>query len=99
MCHTSSAELFSFIVLYLFYIAEHEKAVEMGQQLIDRHFGHNVKNETVFEDGAVYYRLLEDDTSRALNAGEVSECEPRPGRCVCGCLSVCLSVRMYIQLM
>ena len=50
----------------------------MGQLLIDRHFGHNVKDGETFQDDNSYYRLLEDDNSSALNAGPLSECEPRP---------------------
>ena len=50
----------------------------MGQALIDRHFGHQVKNAETFQDADVYYRLLEDDDTSALNAGP-SDCEPRPG--------------------
>ena len=51
----------------------------MGQALIDRHFGHQVKNSEVFEDKDVYYKLLDDDESVALNAGGLSDCDPRPG--------------------
>ena len=50
----------------------------MGQALIDRHFGHQVKDQEKFEDRDVYYRLLEDDDNSALNAGS-SDCKPRPG--------------------
>ncbi|XP_060077398.1 uncharacterized protein LOC132556952 [Ylistrum balloti] len=60
---------------------ERSTAVEMGQNLIDKHFGHNVKStsDEVFQDSPdKYYRLLEDDESSALNAGEMSQCEPRP---------------------
>ena len=61
-------------------ITDHEKALEMGQMLIDKHFGHNVKDDKeIFKDDDTYYRLLEDDDSSALNAGELSECAPQPG--------------------
>ncbi|XP_045158695.2 uncharacterized protein LOC123524512 isoform X2 [Mercenaria mercenaria] len=56
---------------------DRERAVEMGQALIDRHFGHQLKNQETFQDADVYYRLLEDDDSSALNAGP-SDCNPRP---------------------
>ena len=56
-----------------------EVAVEMGQSLLDQHFGHNVKSEQVFKDDDTYYRLLEDDKSNALNAGETSSCQPTSG--------------------
>ena len=52
----------------------------MGQSLVDQHFGGDVKKQQVtFQDDSSIYRLLEDDTSTALNGGETSECEPRPG--------------------
>ncbi|XP_074642109.1 uncharacterized protein LOC141899601 [Tubulanus polymorphus] len=54
---------------------ERVTAIEMGQQLIDRHFGHNVHKEEIFQDSDVYYRLMEDDDSLALNSGSVSECK------------------------
>ena len=41
----------------------------MGQALINRHFGHHVKDQETFQDADVYYRLLDDDDSSALNAG------------------------------
>ncbi|XP_064626576.1 uncharacterized protein LOC135487119 [Lineus longissimus] len=54
-------------------------AIEMGQQLIDKHFGHHVKHTETFQDDVVYYRLLEDDhETNALNAGSISDCDPRP---------------------
>lgn len=48
----------------------------MGQALIDRHFGHQVKNQETFQDADTYFRLLDDDHSSALNAGDLSHCEP-----------------------
>lgn len=51
----------------------------MGQALIDKHFGHNVKSQETFQDTDVYYRLLDDDETEALNSGTMSDCEPRPG--------------------
>lgn len=60
--------------------SDRERAREMGQELINQHFGHNLKSAEEFEDSAdVFYRLLQDDESSALNAGPLSECEPRPG--------------------
>ncbi|ESP05372.1 hypothetical protein LOTGIDRAFT_227994 [Lottia gigantea] len=57
---------------------EREQAIEMGQALIDNHFGHNVKSSETFEDKDVYYRLLDDDDEDALNSGGMSDCKPRP---------------------
>ncbi|XP_071117898.1 uncharacterized protein [Haliotis cracherodii] len=58
---------------------DRERAVEMGQQLVEKHFSHQVKSgQETFKDEKVYYRLLDDDDSIALNdAGKMSECEPR----------------------
>lgn len=59
---------------------DRECAVEMGQALIDQHFGADInKHQIIFKDDETIYRLLEDDQSTALNAGTVSQCEPRPG--------------------
>ena len=52
----------------------------MGQQLINKNFGLQVKNEETFKDDDTFYRLLEDDDTMALNRGEVSDCEPLPGK-------------------
>lgn len=60
---------------------DHSRAIEMGKQLISRSFGHAVAgggNEDEFNEDT-YYRLLEDDESSALNAGQMSECAPHPG--------------------
>ncbi|XP_006819587.1 uncharacterized protein LOC102804375 [Saccoglossus kowalevskii] len=55
------------------------KGVEMGQNLLEHHFGHHVKDSVnEFRDDNTHYRLMEDDESSALNAGLSSECEPRP---------------------
>ncbi|KAL4235616.1 hypothetical protein ACF0H5_004011 [Mactra antiquata] len=56
---------------------DRDRAIEMGQALIDRHFGHQLKKQETFQDADVYYKLIEDDDSDALNAGS-SDCEPRP---------------------
>ena len=53
-------------------------AIEMGQALIDKHFGHNVKSVETFQDANVYYKLLDDIETEALNSGTMSDCEPRP---------------------
>ena len=54
-------------------------AVEMGQNLIESHFGHHVKEAEVFQDADVYYRLLEDTETSALNGSSITQCEPRKG--------------------
>lgn len=63
----------------MMYVKDQLAAVEMGQQLINRHFGHEVKHHEVFKDDDTYYRLIEDDETTALNSGDVSSCEPGPG--------------------
>ncbi|CAD5115554.1 DgyrCDS4518 [Dimorphilus gyrociliatus] len=50
-------------------------AIEMGQALIDQHFGKEVKKDgQTFKADNTLYRLIEDDDSTALNAGETSPC-------------------------
>ncbi|KAK7099824.1 hypothetical protein V1264_022873 [Littorina saxatilis] len=57
---------------------DRETAVELGQDLIDSHFGHHVKADEDFKDADdAYYRLLEDTDSSALNGGSVTQCEPK----------------------
>lgn len=56
---------------------EKDRALEMGQILINKHFGKQVKDEETFKDDGTYYRLLEDDDNTALNAGAMSTCQPR----------------------
>ncbi len=56
-----------------------DTAVEVGQNLIDRHFGSQVKKEETFKPDGTLYQLLEDSETNALNAGETSSCQPRPG--------------------
>ena len=78
---------------HMFESSDKERAMEMGQALINQHFGHQVANQEDFRDDDTYYRLLEDDDTTALNAGDVSHCEPRPGTsyvCSLWCLLVLL---------
>ncbi|XP_033644944.1 uncharacterized protein LOC117304534 [Asterias rubens] len=58
---------------------DRKRAVEIGQALIEQHFGRHVKNsnDLEFEDRDKIYRLIEDDTATALNQGMSSLCEPR----------------------
>ncbi|XP_041359052.1 uncharacterized protein LOC121375589 [Gigantopelta aegis] len=56
---------------------ERSDAIMMGQALIDKHFGHNIKSDLSFQDNDVYYRLLDDEETHALNAGHMSDCEPQ----------------------
>ncbi|XP_019618159.1 PREDICTED: uncharacterized protein LOC109465380 [Branchiostoma belcheri] len=57
---------------------ERAEAVEMGQKLVTRGFGHHVTDDHKFKDEVLFYRLLEDDSESALNAGVTAECQPRP---------------------
>ncbi len=62
--------------------SDRERAVEMGQSILQKRFGHHLSgksDDVVFKDDDELYRLVEDDHSDALNAGIVSECEPGPG--------------------
>ena len=52
----------------------------MGGVLIEKHFAHGIElKKQIFLDDGTKYRLLEHDTSTALNSGTTSECQPRPG--------------------
>ena len=70
--------IFALIIRFIDHV-DRQTAVEMGQNLIDSHFGHHVKREEDFQDAEVYYRLLEDAETTALNGGSVTMCEPRSG--------------------
>ena len=67
-------------------ILDLESALEMGQHLINQHFGHHLSQDAEFRADDTYYRLLEDDESTALNSGATSPCEPKPGRQLQGSL-------------
>ena len=56
-----------------------ETAIEVGQNLIDRHFGNQVKQDQVFKADDTLYQLLEDSDTNALNTGATTLCTPRPG--------------------
>jgi len=53
----------------------------MCKQLVDRHFGQNVKksDSEEFRDDNSIYQFIEDIEASALNAGIKTQCEPRPG--------------------
>ena len=53
----------------------------MCQQLVERHFGHNVKRgeSEEFKDDDSVYQFIEDVQANALNGGIKTQCEPRPG--------------------
>ncbi|XP_065175504.1 uncharacterized protein LOC135805404 [Sycon ciliatum] len=55
-----------------------KEAGDMGQELIQRKFGHHVTDDHEFKDGYFFYRLVEDDESEALNTKFPSELEPMP---------------------
>eukprot|EP00794_Sanderia_malayensis_P004765 gene4765-5392_t len=54
-------------------------AIEMCKQLVEKHFGHSVKDkgQIEFRDDDTIYRFLDDDQSNALNSEASSSCEPR----------------------
>ena len=52
----------------------------MCQQLVDRNFGQSIKKGPEdFKDDNSIYQFIEDVQANALNAGIISQCEPRPG--------------------
>ena len=62
------------------YFPERQAAVEMCQQLVDRNFGQSIKKGPEdFRDDNSIYQFIEDVQANALNAGIISQCEPRPG--------------------
>ena len=65
-----------------FFLSERSHAVEMCKQLVEKHFGHSVKEkgQIEFRDDDTIYRFLEDDHNNALNSEVVSDCEPRSGK-------------------
>lgn len=61
-------------------ISDRTKAVEIGQNLLDKGFFHIVKGKPAekFTDSGNLCRLYEDEESTALNSGLVSDCESSP---------------------
>jgi hypothetical protein len=41
-----------------YYFVDRSVAIEMGQALIDKHFGHNVKSVETFQDANVFLNLF-----------------------------------------
>lgn len=55
------------------------EAVGLGNELFKHHFFHHVTFDHEFKDEKLFYRLLGDGYSRALNAQLSYACIPRPG--------------------
>lgn len=68
-----------YITDYNFFIARSE-AVVLGNELYKRHFFHHVTFDHEFKDEKLFYRLLGDGYTRALNAQLSYACIPRPGK-------------------
>lgn len=52
----------------------------MCQQLVQRNFGQSVKKGPEdFKDDNSIYQFIEDVQANAMNAGIISQCEPRSG--------------------
>ena len=64
---------------YWLYLAR-EEAVALGNELFKHHFFHHVTFDHDFKDEKLFYRLLGDGYSRALNAQLSYACIPRPGK-------------------
>lgn len=56
-----------------------EEAVSLGSELLKQFFFHHVTFDHEFKDENLFYRLLGDGYSRALNAKLSYACIPRPG--------------------
>ena len=59
---------------------DRETATNIGQQLVERHFGKSVKRRasTPFKDDNTIYHFISNGDSNALNAWLHTQCEPRP---------------------
>ena len=68
----------------LFHLAR-EQAVEVGRELVRRHFIHHVTYEHNFEDSYLFYRFLKHVKTRALNGHLSHACVPRKGLSVYVC--------------
>ena len=76
-------ELISFVEqsvcdIFFFFLAR-EEAVKFGLELQEKQFFHHVTFDHEFKDANLFYRLLGDGFTRALNAQLSFACIPRPG--------------------
>lgn len=60
---------------------ERRNAIQSASNMLNEHLFHHVKYAHKFEDDpGIYYRLLEDEHTNALNSGPTPQKEPIPGR-------------------
>lgn len=64
-------------------LAARSEALEMGQELLKRHFCRHVADDHEFKDEYLFYRFVEDNRRSALNMSYVSDCEPYTGKMTC----------------
>lgn len=64
---------------FLHYLLAREQAIELGRELVRRHFVHHVTYEHDFEDTYLFYRFLKHVKTRALNGHLSHACLPRKG--------------------
>ncbi|XP_065843089.1 uncharacterized protein [Oscarella lobularis] len=57
-------------------------AIQMGRELVKRHFCRHVTEDHDFKDEYLFYRFVEDSKRNALNMEYVTECEPYPANVV-----------------
>eukprot|EP01094_Clydonella_sp_ATCC50884_P000341 TRINITY_DN10267_c0_g1_i1.p1 TRINITY_DN10267_c0_g1~~TRINITY_DN10267_c0_g1_i1.p1 ORF type:complete len:520 (+),score=191.95 TRINITY_DN10267_c0_g1_i1:33-1592(+) len=55
-----------------------KEAVDLGNEMLEKHFFHHVCDDHVFKDKYLFYRFLHDEKKQALNVQETSMCEPMP---------------------
>lgn len=57
-------------------VSTRQEAVDLGNELLEKHLFSHVCFEHGFKDEKLYYRFIEDEGTRSLNTDEVSSCDP-----------------------
>ncbi len=71
--------MLSFDYGFISFHSAREEAVKFGLELQQKQFFHHVTFDHEFKDNSLFYRLLGDGYTRALNAQLSFACIPRPG--------------------
>ncbi len=71
--------MLSFDYGFISFHSAREEAVKFGLELQQKQFFHHVTFDHEFKDNLLFYRLLGDGYTRALNAQLSFACIPRPG--------------------
>lgn len=54
-----------------------ERAIQIGNELLDLHYFHHVTQDHNFKDKHLFYRFIEDEPVFALNGSELNSCRAR----------------------